>query len=118
MQHIPTVSGTGERPQRDWLPVVAYVLMVAILLLVVALLLWPSLTAVAPRDAAYVNPELRLVEQFRAETTTLHAQAAELAVNPELKLLDSYAAAVRPAQDFEHANPEVGLFQRLQAFER
>lgn len=141
----------------------AYILIVALLLLMVALLVWPSTTAVPPRDAAYVNPEVRLAEQFRSgvlaiptsqevvgplytkelaryqQQLSLEGQpahlvdpywthfhdymiaspetvAAELAINPELKYTDVFQT--RPMQDFEHANPEVGLVQRLEAFER
>jgi hypothetical protein len=118
MQHMPTVTGTTDKPQRDWLPTVAYLLMVALLLFVIGLLVWPSLTVAPARDAAYVNPELRLAEAFRAEQAAVWAEAAGLAVNPELKYAGSFLAVPRPAQDFEHANPEVGLVQRLAAFER
>lgn len=163
MQHIPTVSGASEQPQRDWLPTVAYVLLVALLLIFVGMLLWPSVTAEPPRDAAYVNPELRLAEQFRSRQlvapaisgqtgplytkelalqqrqlalgaqpqhlvdpywTHFHdymiapevAASSMLALNPELKYTG--AQGFQPVQDFAHANPEVGLFQRLQEFER
>lgn len=147
MQHVPSAPISREEREQDWLPIVAYLLILGLLLVIVGSLLWPSLTAVPARDSAYVNPELRLAERYRAEHTPLYykeltsgslahledpywlhfrdrqltteqpAAALNLAVNPELKLLESYRA-VPVTQDFAHANPEVGLFQRLQEFER
>lgn len=73
MQHNATVSGTTEQPQSDWLPTVVYLLVVALLFLLIGLLLWPSLTAAPPRDAAYVNPEVRLAERYRSGEWTVPA---------------------------------------------
>ena len=112
MQHIPSVPATSDRPQRDWLPAAAYVLLVALLLLIVGLLLWSSLTVNTSRDTAYVNPELRLVERYRAEGLVLFEQAAQLSVNPELKYVNVFRIEPQAAQDFEHANPEVGRQDR------